>query len=105
KVVITNVNTAKQHVTAIFPVTFNPCGVKPNKFNKKIKKNTDNKYGINFLYFFSPILGLAISSRTYITIGSKAGTIPFGRLFGHYLYAFANAVSTKNTKIVANINQ
>lgn len=40
---IKNVNNAKQKVTAMFPVTLNPSGVKPNKFKIQIKKNTVNK--------------------------------------------------------------
>ena len=40
---------AKQAVTANWPVTLNPNGVKPNKFNTHIKKNTVNKYPVNLL--------------------------------------------------------
>ena len=69
---------AKEKVMAIFPVTFIPNGVKPNIFKNQIKKNMVNKNGMYFLYRFSPIFGLAISSRMYNTIGSKKRPIPVG---------------------------
>src|SRR5690606_3793541 len=53
KLTYKKVKIAKQTVTEIFQVTFKPSGVKPNKFNKKIKKKAESKFGIYFLYFLS----------------------------------------------------
>ena len=60
--VTTNVIKAKIKVIAIFPVTFAPPGRSPNKLLKKIKKKIVIKYGMYVLYFFSPTLGIIMSS-------------------------------------------
>ena len=41
--VIIKVISAKQNVTAIFPVTLTPRGVSPKRFKNQIKKNRVNK--------------------------------------------------------------
>ena len=65
------VNNANPKVTAIFPVTLTPSGVSPNRFKNQMKKKTVNRKFMYFPYFFSPIFGLAISSRIYSIMGSK----------------------------------
>ena len=72
------VNNPKETVTAIFPVTLAAPGNKPKRFVIQIKKNTVNKNGMNFIYFFSPICGLAISSRTKSTKVSSILLNPAG---------------------------
>ena len=55
-----------------------------------------------FAYFFSPILGLAMSSLTKVTNGSKNPAIPFGA-FGFFLYDLATAKNNKNI-MIADMN-
>ena len=55
-----------------------------------------------FAYCFSPILGLAISSRTKVTNGSKNPAIPFGAS-GFFLYDLATNRKMTN-KIIDDIN-
>ena len=79
--VIRNVQVAITKVTAIFPVTFAPKGggngISPIRLLIRIKKKTDNRYGI-YLSYLCPIFGIAISSRTKRISGSKKLWIPFG---------------------------
>ena len=86
---------ANATVTEILLVTLTPNGVKPSILINQTKKNTVSKYGIYFLYFFSPILGIAISSLMYITIGSKKRPAPFAipLLFA---YEFAKIAGFRN---------
>src|SRR5690606_9163720 len=76
-------------------------GINPNIFPNQIKKKTVNKYGMYFLYFFSPILGTAISSRTKTTSGSKKAAIPLGALW-FFLYEFPMGIKI-NSIITAEI--
>lgn len=92
-----NVINAKANVTAMLPVTLTPRGVNPNKFKNHTKKNTVSKYGIYFLYFFTPILGIAISSLIYKIIGSK--NLPTPVTIGPLLKDFAIATNAKNINI------
>jgi hypothetical protein len=43
KFVIKKVNSAREKVTAIFPVTLTPNGVSPNMFKNQTKKKIVNK--------------------------------------------------------------
>ena len=76
-----NVNKANNKVILIDPVTFGFAkkGKSPNKLPNRIKKNTVNRKGTNFLYFFSPILSWAISLTNKIT-GSVQAAMPLGAL-------------------------
>ena len=79
--VIIIVIKANKKVKAMLPVKFAPPGKKginPKILFNQIKKKTVNKYGKNFACFFSPILGIAISSFTNRINGSNAAYIPFG---------------------------
>ncbi len=62
---IIKVKQAKKNVTDMFPVRFalpGKIGIKPNKLLIQIKKKIVSKNGTNFLYFFSFIFALAMSS-------------------------------------------
>lgn len=52
KLVISIVNNARTNVRAILPVTFAPNGggkgIRPIRLLIRMKKNTDNRYGMNF---------------------------------------------------------
>ncbi len=96
--VIKKVIHANPKVTAIFPVTLTPNGLKPRRFRNHIKKNTVSKKAIYLLCFSSPILGIAISSLIRITIGSKNLPAPLAiKLFS--FYDFSNEVTRKNINI------
>ena len=71
------------NVKNMFPVKLElngKNGINPIKLLIQIKKNIVNKYGIYLAYFFSPILGIAISSLTKVTSGSIKPAKPFGAL-------------------------
>ena len=55
---------------------------------------------MNFLYFFSPILGIAISSLMNKISGSKTLPNPVG--IGSFLYDLANPINMNNNKIDVN---
>src|SRR5690606_5413647 len=104
--VIRNVNVANTPVNKISFVSVpwnGKNGTNPNILPSQIKKNTVNKYGMYFWYFFSPILGIAISSRTKIISGSKKPAIPLGALL-FFLYELAIGIKTNSIIIAVIIN-
>ena len=74
------VKIASVAVNAIFPLKLAPfkIGINPKILLIHIKKKMVNKYGMYFLYLCSPIIGLAISSLTNTTNGSKNPANPVG---------------------------
>src|SRR5690606_18642674 len=92
-------------VKTIFPVTLPPKGkngIRPSRLLIQIKKKTERRKGIYFPYFFSPIFGIAMSSRTKRINGSKNPDNPLGA-FSFFLYCFAAKLKIKNIRIAARI--
>eukprot|EP00746_Dinoflagellata_sp_MGD_P014304 gnl/MRDRNA2_/MRDRNA2_131294_c0_seq1.p2 gnl/MRDRNA2_/MRDRNA2_131294_c0~~gnl/MRDRNA2_/MRDRNA2_131294_c0_seq1.p2 ORF type:complete len:107 (+),score=8.57 gnl/MRDRNA2_/MRDRNA2_131294_c0_seq1:343-663(+) len=65
----------------MFPLRFalkGKKGISPIMLLIQIKKNNVSRKGMYFAYFFSPILGMATSSRIKTTRGSVNLAIPLG---------------------------
>jgi len=96
------VQSARVKVSAMLPVTLAPKGggngISPIILLISIKKNTVSRYGI-YLSNLIPRLGIAISSRTKSTIGSRKLCIPLGGLIPVFLYERARKRNSKRPQL------